>query len=167
MNKTIVFIRHAHRDTEQRHIDNGLSEKGLKQAKRIAQFFDVRFDKMSFEPKELLLVSSPKLRCLQTLKPIEVIARTQIKVSEDLLEAQQGETFDDLTARVSGFLKWWKAEGPALTLICSHGDWLPLAVHQLLGSVVYFKKGGWLELDWHEGQAHLRWYVPSFKHFLR
>lgn len=165
MNKTIVFIRHGHRDTEDRRLDNGLTEKGQKQAKRLAQFYSKRFQKMNFEESDLMLLTSPKKRCIETLKPIEQACGFSLSQSEELIEAQGGETFEDLSDRVSRFVEWWKVEGPPLTIVCSHGDWLPIAVHKLLGSVVYFKKGGWLELDWVEDQAHLRWYLPTFKHF--
>ncbi|MEO0337520.1 MAG: histidine phosphatase family protein, partial [Pseudomonadota bacterium] len=102
---------------------------------------------------------------LETLEPIVSVANVDLQPSDELLEALSGETFEELSERVGRFVEWWKVEGPALTVVCSHGDWLPIAVHKLLGSVVYFKKGGWLELDWFEEQAHLRWYIPTFKNF--
>lgn len=165
MNKTIVFLRHAHRDTEDRRVDNGLTEKGQKQAKRIAAFYQSRFPKKDYETSDILLLTSPKLRCLETIQPLEAISGVKVKETPELHEGLGTETYDEFASRVIEFCEWWKAEAPTLTVVCSHGDWLPIAVHHILGSVVYFKKGGWLELDWLEDQAHLRWYIPTFKYF--
>ena len=58
MSKTLVFIRHSHRDNTQRELDNGLSEKGQDQAKAIRRFFMDRFAAEKFD-QGLWLVSNP------------------------------------------------------------------------------------------------------------
>ena len=156
MPKTLVLVRHAHRDTSRRELDNGLDEKGREQAKALRRFFTGRFG--AEELKEgLWLVSSPKIRCVETVQPIAKAAERKIDVHPLLDEG------GPLDAKVRGFLEEWRKSKVGLTVVCSHGDWLPVAVEQLLGLNLEVRKGSWLEVDWDYGQAHLKWYVPSFK----
>src|SRR5262245_33981006 len=68
MQKTLILIRHGHRDNSRRELDNGLTEKGQSQAKNIRRFFAERFSGDEIG-KGLWLVSSPKVRCMETLQP--------------------------------------------------------------------------------------------------
>jgi len=162
MTKTLVLVRHAHRDTARRELDNGLSEKGRGQARWVKRFFDQRFKDLD---SGLWLVSSPKVRCLETLSPIAKSLGRPLD-SHPLLDEQGAkEPFERFEERIHLFLHEWTRSSAPLTLLCSHGDWLPTAVFHLLGVQQDFKKGGWLELEWVNGGAALRWYVPSFKWF--
>lgn len=158
--KTLVFIRHAHRDTAVRSRDNGLSDKGKNQAKALKKYFVSRFD----HPESLWLVSSPKKRCQETLGPIAGVGPYEIDVHPDLDEQGSGESSQKLEERVQHFLNEWRQAPQEITLVCSHGDWLPIAVSQLLGIRCDFKKGGWLEIEW-DGSAQLKWFIPTFKPF--
>lgn len=141
--KTLILIRHAHRDTSQRELDNGLSKKGMIQARNLAK----KYQRLSFlEPPVLL--TSPKLRCIQTLEPIAEISQVPIEKNILLLEKDDYERMAHLQARVDQFLNGWKKSRHALTLVCSHGDWLPLAFQSLLGLEAEFKKGSWAEIIW-------------------
>jgi broad specificity phosphatase PhoE len=64
IHKRIVFIRHAHRDTEIHSRDNGLSEKGKKQVRQVVRFSRSR------ELENALFLTSPKIRCVETITPV-------------------------------------------------------------------------------------------------
>lgn len=164
--KTLVLIRHAHRDTSRRELDNGLSDKGKEQSKAIRRFFLERFKSDELD-KGLWLVSSPKRRCVETLSPLAKAFERQVDVHPDLDEASGRENEKRLVERVEHFLHEWQQSAASLTVLCSHGDWLPLASYHLLGIPLDFKKGAWLELNWESGRAVQQWYVPTFKYFYR
>lgn len=161
MTKTLVLIRHGHRDTSERELDNGLDAKGQGQAKCIEAFFHKRFS----ESKEVRLVSSPKKRCQQTLKPLADSLRLKVETHSGLDEQHRGESESEFHSRLIRFIKEWKDSEDPITVVCSHGDWLPLAVHKLIGVQQDFKKGSWLEIELSGGHASLTWYIPSFKFF--
>lgn len=166
MQKTLILIRHAHRDNTQRELDNGLSEKGREQAKAIKRFFTERFSKDELG-KGLWLVSSPKVRCVETLQPIAKVIERPVDIHPGLDEQGARESIKAFDARLDGFLKEWSESKAALTILCSHGDWLPTATARLFGFHQEFKKGAWFELE-SDGSAHqIRWYIPTFKHFFK
>lgn len=162
MSKTLVLIRHAHRDNSQREVDNGLDDKGREQAKSIRRFFMDRFATDEFK-RGLWFVSSPKQRCLETLLPTAKGLERSVDVHPDLDEQSLRESGTAFEARIQHFLQEWKQSKAELTVACSHGDWLPMAAYALLGFPQDFKKGAWLEVEWNGGRAALKWYVPSFK----
>lgn len=164
MSKTLIMIRHAHRDNSRQEVDNGLDDKGRAQAKNLRRFFLERFKAETFQ-QGLWLVSSPKARCRETLGPLGRELSRQIDVHPGLDEQSGREDEAALAQRVRAFLQEWKAARVKTTVLCSHGDWLPVAAGELLGSRIEFKKGSWLELEWESGVALLRWYVPGFKTF--
>lgn len=166
MTKTLVLIRHAHRDTSNRELDNGLSDKGKDQAKDLRRFFSDRFDQAELKDG-LWLVSSPKKRCLETLNPIAKLLDRTVDIHPGLDEASMRESTASFTSRIEQFLREWQQSKAALTLLCSHGDWLPMAVNHLLGIHQEFKKGGWLEVEWQGGSGRLSWYAPTLKYFYR
>lgn len=160
MKKTLVLIRHGHRDNSVRSRDNGLSEKGQEQARWLKKYFFRRFE----ERDGLWLVSSPKVRCIETLEPIAKEGGFEVDCNPDLTEQSAGETLVKFETRIRRFLEEWAHSPQPLTLVSSHGDWLPLAARHLLGADFDFKKGSWLELEW-DGRGILRSYIPSFKLF--
>ncbi len=160
MKKTLVLIRHAHRDNTIRSRDNGLSEKGKEQAKWVKKYFFERFD----DADSIWLVSSPKKRCLETIAPIADQAGLEIDINPDLAEQSDSETAQKFQDRVNRFLREWTQMPQPLTVVSSHGDWLPVAVFHLLGCQCDFRKGGWLEIEW-DGMAVLKCYIQSFKSF--
>ena len=164
MSKTLVMIRHAHRDNSQRELDNGLDEKGLEQAKYLRRFFQARFKPEDLK-KGLWLVSSPKLRCKETLIPLAKETDRPIDAHPGLDEQSGRESSAAFHERVKGFLAEWKQSKVATTILCSHGDWLPVAALLLLGLPLDMKKGAWLEIDWDGGSAQLKWHIPGFRAF--
>lgn len=164
MTKTLVLIRHGHRDATRRELNNGLDNKGKEQAKAIRRFFVDRFEGYDFK-KGLWLVSSPKLRCMETLAPLGKAVERSVDAHPGLDEQGSKETRTVFEARVSAFVKEWKGSSAPLTVLSSHGDWLPLGLMELAGLTVELKKGSWTELEIVDGRTSLKWYIPTFKHF--
>ena len=137
MSKQLFLIRHAHRDTaDGRTLDNGLSDKGKKQADIIEKYFrDVDFDL-----EKTVLLSSPKKRCLETLAPLSKKIGIKIKI-ENLINEGSAMEF-----RVKEFFDWWKKDAPEVVILCSHGDWIPLAAYFFTGARIECKKGSIAEI---------------------
>lgn len=164
MSKTLILCRHGHRDNSKRELDNGLTDKGRDQAKNIKRFFSDRFSAEDVK-NGLWFVSSPKVRCVETIFPAAKVYDRAVDSHPDLDEQGEKESTPAFEARVERFLKEWLVCKVEVTVLCSHGDWLPLATSQLLGLPHEFKKGSWLEIEWVSGSAYLKWYVPSFRAF--
>ncbi len=138
--RRLVLIRHAHRDTSMGSgADNGLSEKGLAQAGVLATRLTKKYaEKQSLS--KLVLLSSPKMRCLQTLAPFAEEHGIQTVVLELLGEGP------DVEGRADAFLEHWRRTRDACTIVCSHGDFLPVLTGKLIGTEVGFEKGQMAEL---------------------
>ncbi len=153
--KTLILIRHAHRDTESgRGQDNGLSEKGHRQASRVVKFYLDR--ELSDHP---VLITSPKKRCIETLAPLAKELGIDAKI-----ESRVGEG-ENLEGRVKAWLEQWKQGSDPLTVVCSHGDWIPVCVYQLTGAWIDISKGGWVEMEYGvlAGRTCLTWIVQKLK----
>lgn len=164
MVKTLILLRHAHRDTSNREMDNGLTDKGREQAKFIKKFFFARFTEQDFQ-SGLWLVSSPKVRCVETLLPLAKELNRSVDRHPQLDEGGLSDSAGGLESRVKSFLQEWRVSKASLTVACSHGDWLPIAFEQLMGLRMQPKKGSWTELEWSYEEALLKWYIPTFKPF--
>jgi broad specificity phosphatase PhoE len=164
MNKTLVLVRHGHRDNSKREIDNGLDDKGKEQAKHIKRYFQDRFSQEDLK-SGLWLASSPKIRCVETLQPLAKTLDKQIDIHPGLDEQSLREGGPALEARIQTFLSEWKKSGVGITVLSSHGDWIPMATQRLLGVFVDPKKGSWLEIANEGGALTLKSYIPTFKHF--
>lgn len=155
--KKLVLIRHAHRDTTERDADNGLSAKGRRQAYELGEHF-----KKHLPGSRPLLIASPKVRCVETLEPIGAVSGSPVKTSPLLLEQGAREPVESILARAREFARWWLLEGPSLTLICSHGDYLPAVAETLTGTRLELKKGAWAEISMHRGTPLLTWLIQGF-----
>lgn len=164
MTKILVLIRHAHRDTTVRSADNGLSEKGRKQAAALLRHYLKTFPAEEF-PERPRILSSPKKRCTESVTGISREAGVRVELSDEFLEQASDENQVQLRRRAEKFIeKWSKAKGPAVTIVCSHGDWLPAALAAATGARAEFKKGAWAEIRTNErGQLQLEWLIQSFK----
>ena len=149
--KRLIFIRHAHRDILDRSTHNGLSEKGKHQSQLLR---DQLISKYSFE--NCVLYSSPKLRCIETLQPLAESLNHQIHVLSTLDEKHLHETESEFKRRIQNFVDEWKKSEHALTVACSHGDWLPFAVYQLTATYTDFEKGEWAEIIFDSNQSIIR-----------
>ncbi len=159
--KRLVLIRHAHRSTEDRSKDNGLSEKGFAQVKRLVQFSKERIDSDSDDFGQVRFMSSPKKRCRETLAPIAEAQDTTLTIEPLLDEHRSGESGAVFVERIRQFLEQWKSEGSDLTVICSHGDWIPMAVHLMTGAKIGLKKSAWCEIEYTGGECYLTWLVQK------
>jgi len=143
--KTLVLIRHAHRDTSDRDADDGLSDKGRAQALALAAHYRTHY----FETAEKLGVtirSSRRKRCVETVEPIARLHGRKVETFLPLLEQESGETELVFVERVLEFVRWWKEDAPNFVVACSHGDWLPLVTEKLIGRPMDFKKGALAEI---------------------
>ncbi len=156
--RILIVVRHGHRDTQDgREKDNGLSEKGKEQAKAVGKLFRLRYPKA-----KPLLLSSPKVRCIQTLIPLADKVGADVKVL-GLLD-EQSESEKDFKRRLEKSYRWWRQKAPETVVICSHGDWIPSFTNHVLGAPIDLKKGGWLEMESDsQGQVRLRWVLQKLE----
>lgn len=136
MMKLLILIRHAHRDISEHESDNGLSEKGLKQALLLAEYW-----KKQLNEKLVVLLSSPKKRCRETLAPLAKALEAKVKICKDLDEQLSTEGSTKFNKRIQTFLKDWEGSEDLITIACSHGDWIPQAIAMATGENVSLKKG--------------------------
>jgi broad specificity phosphatase PhoE len=141
--RVLILIRHAHRSLKDPAADNGLSEKGEKQAKRFRKDFLREFGREA-RPR---LLSSPKRRCVETLTPLAKRLGRAVKTDSDLRERDPGETPAIFRARVGRFLRGLRWRPGRLIVLSSHGDWAPLALRILTGARARFAKGGWAWIE--------------------
>src|SRR5258708_4894658 len=106
MKKTLVLIRHAHRDNTVRSKDNGLSEKGREQARWLKKFYFKRFG--DNQTGGVWLASSPKKRCIETVSAIAAEMGKTVDLNPDLDEQSNQESIEKFEGRVAHFLKDWK-----------------------------------------------------------
>lgn len=158
LNKTLIVLRHAHRDTSKGTTqNNGLSEKGRRQVRYLFDFFFERFP--DFErPK---LISSPKKRCLETLEPLARKLERKLNLEPLLEERRDTETLAQFKKRIRLFKRDWIQSKDPLTILCSHGDWIPLFLAEAIGAEIHLKKGGWAELELNE-KPELTWLIQHF-----
>lgn len=133
----LVLVRHAHRDTSHgRDRDNGLSAKGKKQAAVFAAWAaeSLPLDKTA-------MASSPKVRCMETLEPLG----RPIRRWESLGEQRPKESDSAFRKRVAGAIEAALRKKAKAVVLCSHGDWLPVAADVLTGHPFDWKKGAWKE----------------------
>ena len=136
--RIVIFVRHAHRNTENRALDNGLSKKGEQQVQMLTEYFLRRFKKKHL--KAAHFVTSPKKRCIETLTPVVQALEVDLQVSALLGEEDfQGEGL--LKDRIQKFLEEVQASKDDW-VICSHGDWIPEAIHHMWGMPVPLRKAG-------------------------
>ncbi len=148
--KRLVLIRHAHRDTEFHSADNGLSDKGLKQVKRVVDFSKNR------DLDHAIYLTSPKKRCVETITPVAEAYGSKVKIEPSLGE---GGTM----VMLDSFIDYWKREAPELVVACSHGDVIPMLVHRLTGAPITIKKAGWCELELVGRECYVTWLVQSYE----
>lgn len=118
--QVVYLVRHA-KAGERRMWDDDdeirpLSNAGWRQAEALA----VRLGRRIAD-RDVALISSPYLRCVQTLEPLAARTDLTVTVDERLAEAQSFEGALDLLATV-----------PDHSVLCSHGDVIPETVQALV-----------------------------------
>lgn len=158
MNRTLVIIRHAHRDTSRgQGINNGLSDRGRRQVRKLFDHYFERFPEL----EKPLFLTSPKKRCVETLEPLARKLERKLNTEPLLEERGTRETSAEFKRRIRRFKKNWLESKEMLTVICSHGDWIPLFLKELLGASIQLKKGAWAEVELLE-EPELTWLLQSF-----
>jgi phosphohistidine phosphatase SixA len=147
--KTVVLIRHAHRDTTRREEDNGLSEKGEKQALAVRE--DLLAHVEGIESARLCV--SPKRRCRQTLEPLAKALGAKLEIEPVLDEGADPELVG----------RWISKQASDILIVCSHGDILPGLSRILLGGrmELEFKKSTVVAVGLGQGE------VPRLLHYVR
>lgn len=144
--KRLYLIRHAHRDTHNRINDNGLSEKGKIQADLLRKYFTKICESSE---GSLRFISSPKLRCLETLSPLASEFNFVIEIDERLDEGNFEEDTSAFVTRVSKFMNEisQNPKDNGIVFLCSHGDWIPEAMRAVSGSEIDLEKAGFIEME--------------------
>lgn len=154
-----IFLRHAHRDTSNRDLDNGLSKKGEEQAYRLGQYLQLR------SQKEPLLIgsqshwfSSPKRRCIETISTLSNISANlpHFKIDHRLDEQQEKESKSEFRQRISMTLEESASRGYQAVFYCSHGDWISVATKLLGSGSISIRKGSWIEFEISEENGDLK-----------
>lgn len=154
---SLFLIRHAHRVAVDPTSDNGLSEKGLVQAQKLAREIQSALS-IQGPPPTTRILSSPKVRCIETLEPLCQLLGVPLELSNECIEQQRTEETKQFEMRVETYLTQLvsdltgqftaqlKGRASKDLVICSHGDWLPVATKFLLGRAVEFKNAQWVEI---------------------
>ena len=127
-----------------------LAPRGLRQAQRIAE-------QLAAEGVERIL-SSPSLRCIQTVEPLAEATGLPIESDERLAEGELAAKTCELLAEL----------GDAPAVLCSHGDVLPAVVAELEeqgvaldpGGSFRCEKGSIWQIEGEGGRARRAWYRP-------
>lgn len=159
--KTLILIRHAHRDTDLGQKDNGLSEKGFLQVERLVRFAQKRFKDLS--PQQIVFFSSPKLRCQQTVTPVAKQLHSTVTIDPHFDESGAFESSHEILERLELSLDDWKGSSADVGVFCSHGDIIPILVRHLTGVELSLKKSGWIELQYRAGRYELTWLVQKMQ----
>lgn len=138
--RTLFVVRHAHRDTTDRDLDNGLSDRGRAQALAISQHLS------SVSKTAPKMLSSPKLRCIETLEPLSHKLQTKIEIDHLMDERGPNESLSDFQRRIESWIESWRASPSPLTIISSHGDWIPEMTEKLVSQRIELNKGGIIEI---------------------
>lgn len=144
--KRLILIRHAHRDVTDRHLDNGLSEKGWEQARALVDFGKKELKRVS--APHLQFWTSAKLRCQETLEPLSEHFQIPLQIDNDLFEQRDSESDHEFLKRLAAFLPRIAHHGPQVLVACSHGDVIPILIEKAVGLTASVKKGSWTELEW-------------------
>jgi broad specificity phosphatase PhoE len=151
MTRTLLILRHAHRDTAVRSRDNGLSAKGRKQAARLRRRFREEFGKKA----PAAWIASPSRRCIETMEAVARGSKRPVAREERLREKGLLESRTAFVRRWKEFVGKWRRSNEPLTVICGHGDGLPEAVRLLTGARVMMKKGAWARIERISGHDRL------------
>lgn len=149
---TLRLLRHAAAGNREKWTGNDrerpLTKKGRRQATAIAE----ALGSAGIER----IVTSPFLRCIETVEPLAAATGAKIEISEALAEGPDVDAAYDLVDSLVG----------ANAVLCSHGDVIPATINRLvwlglsLESRFYCSKGSIWEIDIDRGKFGSGRYVP-------
>lgn len=141
--KKLILVRHAHRNTNfGREKDNGLSSKGKINAMNLLKTL-----RLSSHKGRVVLYSSPKKRCVETLIPLSRQLNQSIKMDLNLLEKGTDESARHFKKRIALFYYGWLKNGSQITVACSHGDFIPLFLKLVTNKDAHLKKGDFVSVN--------------------
>ncbi len=118
MASVLWLVRHAHAGSrsswEGGDLDRPLTPRGVAEANAIGEWL------AADEPLPIRLVSSPYLRCTQTLGPLARALALEVEVDSRLAEG-------------AGDVDWFDWVRGSALVACSHGDVIPYAVTRIVG----------------------------------
>jgi 8-oxo-dGTP diphosphatase len=126
-----------------------LTEAGHRQAQALA-------DRLRIQRIDTIL-SSPYVRCVQTVEPLAAKLNVPIEPRKDLEEGAGGES-------IIRIMHEFKGRNPAL---CTHGDVVEELVELLIDQGLVLRarasneKGGTWVLDWQDGRVAHAKYLPA------
>jgi len=154
---TLLLVRHA--ESESRSgwsapdVLRPLSNRGRRQAAGLVHL-------LGDEVAIARLVSSPSLRCIETLAPLAAILGLSLEISSALAEGAEPEDAVELSRTAAH-------AGPALVL-CSHGELIPKLLEVLqtkddvdLGRSPRCQKGSTWHLEGDHGRFVTAAYLPA------
>jgi 8-oxo-dGTP diphosphatase len=125
-----------------------LTVKGERQAEAIARILqDEEIER---------IISSPYLRCTQTVEPLAAATGLPLEIDDSLAEAEGGKPTRDLIKALAG----------TNAVLCSHGDVIPALLDwmvrrgMLLKSIFDCKKGSIWQVDINAGEFQKARYFP-------
>lgn len=146
--ETVVhLVRHAHAGSRQRWDGpddslRPLTDRGRREAEAIGQLL------ATTTRPDSVIVSSPYVRCVQTLEPLAALAGRDVAPDERLAESMPFEPMLDLVVH-----------SPAGSVLCSHGDMIPEVVAALqrrgceIEGEAHWEKGSTWTIVRREGRA--------------
>jgi broad specificity phosphatase PhoE len=118
----VFLLRHGTRNHTMGDVP--LNSQGLLEAKRLAS--ELRWQRLD------AILSSPKKRAMMTVQPLAEKLNLPLLTFKDLDQMHAGEGEGQFIARVRHFLdRVQNQEFGQNILICSHSDWLSLAISQI------------------------------------
>ncbi len=143
--KTLVLLRHAHRDRIPGEPNNGLSSKGWLQAADAANALAKKYA-LAIAEGQYTVLTSPLRRCQETAEVIAKSVGLEPKVNDLLKEYAPGEPIEELVARIKSFFTEWKRQKYMVLVACSHGDWIPEAIRLMADKDYDIRKGAFVEI---------------------
>ena len=137
--KVLYVVRHAHRDISgEKEIDNGLSEKGLLQRKRLTKDLKKELGQVS----DVHFVTSPKKRCRETIETLSG-KKAQVHKSLDMAVSYSHEHY---RRAINTFIQEWLHSEATTWVACVHGEWIEAFFERCTGEERSLKKGEWFRV---------------------
>lgn len=149
---TIRMLRHAAAGNREKWKGNDRERPLTKKGRREAAAIAAALQGSGIER----IVTSPFLRCIETVEPLAKATGAKIEISEALAEGPDVDAAYDLVDSLVG----------ANAVLCSHGDVIPATINRLvwlglsLESRFYCSKGSIWEIDVDRGKFASARYVP-------
>lgn len=163
--RKLILVRHAHRETKDRRLDNSLSEKGWKQEALLRAHFFERCK--NIPPKELDFQSSPKTRCVETIEALSKCLEKKLHIENLLTERQADEDSKAFQSRIDQFIDKFKSSEALIVFACSHGDLIPEIVRTTADIHLHIGKAGWVELSLEKNKWKIDELVAHWKDLKR